>query len=149
MISRQLVIDHVRLWPLIEASLKQQIRLIQIPYMWVVYLVVILIWQFGEFLLVCQIKPCRFNCHTRNELIYLPFRQIKMTPTLFVNKSPNIRLASKSTYVVFYPSGYSPTISVINKLVSTWQNHKHALVQWTTWCHCHHHADQKLLFTIA
>ena len=27
--------------------------------------------------------------HTQTESIYLPFRQIKMTPTLFLNKSPN------------------------------------------------------------
>ena len=42
--------------------------------------------------------------HTRNELIYLPFHQIKMTPTLLLNKSPNIQLAIKSTYTVYDPS---------------------------------------------
>ena len=59
-----------------------------------VYLVVILIWWFAKF------KSRHFNSHTRNKLIYLPFRQIKMMPTLFLNKSPNIQLANKSTYTV-------------------------------------------------
>ena len=59
----------------------------------VVYLVVILIWWFGK---------CRCNFHSRNELIYLLFRQIKMIPTLFLNRSPNIRLANKSTYMVYW-----------------------------------------------
>ena len=35
-----------------------------------------------------------------HETNYLPFCQIKMTPTLFFNKSPNIQLANKSTYMV-------------------------------------------------
>ena len=57
---------------------------------YVVYLAVILIWRFGEFYWFAKFKSCHFNSHTRNELIYLPFRQIKMMPTLFFKQIANI-----------------------------------------------------------
>ena len=49
---------------------------------YVVYLAVVLIWRFGKFYWFVKFKSRHFNSHTLNELIYLPFRQIKMTPTL-------------------------------------------------------------------
>ena len=38
------------------------------------------VWRLYWF---AKFKSRRFNLHTRNELIYLPFHQIKMMPTLF------------------------------------------------------------------
>ena len=55
----------------------------------------------ANFYWFAKVKSRHFNSHTRNDLIYHPFRQIKMTPTLFLNKSPNILLANKSTYTVY------------------------------------------------
>ena len=49
---------------------------------YVVYLAMILIWRFDEFYWFAKFKSCCFNLHTWNELIYLSFHQIKMTPTL-------------------------------------------------------------------
>ena len=50
---------------------------------YVVYLVVILIWRFGNIYWFAKFTSHHLNSHTQNELIYLPFCQIKMTPILF------------------------------------------------------------------
>ena len=74
-------------------------KLLYIPYMWFIW------WWFhfgglANFYWFAKFKSCHFNLHTQNELIYLPFCQIKMMPILFLNKSPNVQLANKSTYMV-------------------------------------------------
>ena len=45
--------------------------------------------------------------HEMNWFTYLPFCQIKMTSTLFLNKLPNIRLSNKSTYTITYNYSYN------------------------------------------